>query len=129
VVGASAASTSKPSQQAVKGIKGNPQIHFSGDSSDEEGDDGEEGDDEIDQAEEPVTVEDELENAFQVLEFARQSILSQIDSSKNQPEQVEKPQNKLIDVYDLIAQVHQEGGKLPFFFVLFCHYSCLLYDS
>ncbi|KAA1088085.1 hypothetical protein PGTUg99_028305 [Puccinia graminis f. sp. tritici] len=110
-VGASAASASKPSQPAAKGIKGNPQIHFSGDSSDEEGDEGEEGDEEIDQAEEPVTVEDELENAFQVLEFARQSILSQIDSSKDQPEQVEKLQNKLIDVYDLIAQVHQEGEQ------------------
>ncbi|KAI9618460.1 hypothetical protein H4Q26_012281 [Puccinia striiformis f. sp. tritici PST-130] len=66
---------------------------------------------EIDQAEEPVTVEDELENAFQVLDFARQSILTQIDSSKDQPEHVKKLQTKLIDVYDLIAQVHQEGEQ------------------
>ncbi|WAR62112.1 hypothetical protein PtB15_14B206 [Puccinia triticina] len=110
---AGAASSSKPSQPVAKGNKGNPQIHFSGDSSDEDDDEGagEDGDEEIDQAEEPVTVEDELENAFQVLEFARQSILSQVDSSKDQPEQAEKLQNKLIDVYDLIAQVHQEGEQ------------------
>jgi ArsR family metal-binding transcriptional regulator len=56
-------------------------------------------------------VEDELENAFQVLDFARQSILSQIDSSKDASEAVDKLQFKLIDVYDLIAQVHQEGGR------------------
>ncbi|KAI9628276.1 hypothetical protein KEM48_011721 [Puccinia striiformis f. sp. tritici PST-130] len=72
---------------------------------------GGEEDEEIDQAEEPVTVEDELENAFQVLDFARQSILTQIDSSKDQPEHVKKLQTKLIDVYDLIAQVHQEGEQ------------------
>ncbi|PLW35486.1 hypothetical protein PCASD_12722 [Puccinia coronata f. sp. avenae] len=109
---AGGASTSKAPQPAAKGVKGNPQIHFSGDSSDEEdGAGAEEGDEEIDQAEEPVTVEDELENAFQVLDFARQSILSQIDSSKDASEAVDKLQLKLIDVYDLIAQVHQEGEQ------------------
>ncbi|POV94760.1 hypothetical protein PSHT_16041 [Puccinia striiformis] len=109
---ASTASTSKPPKpDTSKGIKGNPQIHFSGDDSDEDEDAGGEEDEEIDQAEEPVTVEDELENAFQVLDFARQSILTQIDSSKDQPEHVKKLQTKLIDVYDLIAQVHQEGEQ------------------
>ncbi|KNZ49448.1 uncharacterized protein VP01_4g11 [Puccinia sorghi] len=34
-----------------------------------------------------------------------------MDASKDQPQSLDKLQNKLIEVYDLIAQVHQEGEE------------------
>jgi len=113
------ASTSKAaSQAATKGIQGNAHIHFSGDSSDDEdagegedADDSEGGAGQGEEAADQVTVEDELENAFHVLEFARQTIVSQIDASKDLPQSLPKLQDKLIEVNDLIAQVHQEGEQ------------------
>ncbi|KAI9608308.1 hypothetical protein KEM48_003241 [Puccinia striiformis f. sp. tritici PST-130] len=108
-VGPAKASTSEP--DASKGIKGNPQIHFSGDDSDDDKEAGEEEDEEIDQAEEPVTIVVELENTFQVLDFAHQSIRPKSPLSKINQNPSKKLQTKLIDVHDLIAQVHQEGGQ------------------
>ncbi|KAH9467811.1 hypothetical protein Pst134EA_011434 [Puccinia striiformis f. sp. tritici] len=107
--GPAKASTSEP--DASKGIKGNPQIHFSGDDSDDDKEAGEEEDEEIDQAEEPVTIVVELENTFQVLDFAHQSIRPKSPLSKINQNPSKKLQTKLIDVHDLIAQVHQEGGQ------------------
>lgn len=113
--GASSSSKGSSSLPASKALNKTPQIHFSGDSSDgEHAEEEEEATDEDEAVEGPVTVEEELESAFHALEFARQAIQSQIDThliNQKPRDETERLQNKLIDVYDLIAQVHQEGEQ------------------
>ncbi|EGG08349.1 uncharacterized protein MELLADRAFT_116051 [Melampsora larici-populina 98AG31] len=93
----------------------NPHIHFSGDSSDEDEDQDQEekaGSDEDDL--EQCTVEEELEAAFYVLELARSSIEIQLSDeslkASNHDEFI-KLKKKLIQVFELLAEVHQEGDK------------------
>lgn len=93
-----------------------PHIHFSGDSSADDSeceDDESEGD--YEQGTASCTAEEELEAAFQVLELARLILEAQLaagttDSQQEEAEQA-KVKNKLFQVFELLAEVHQEAGQ------------------
>ncbi|KAH9821735.1 hypothetical protein DFH28DRAFT_950430 [Melampsora americana] len=111
--GSSDLKSKKPS--GSKPTNTNPHIHFSGDSSDE--------DEEADQEEkagsdsddlEQCTAEEELEAAFYVLELARSSVEMELSNERlKESNHVEliKLKKKLIQIFELLAEVHQEGDK------------------
>ncbi|CAH7682002.1 hypothetical protein PPACK8108_LOCUS14694 [Phakopsora pachyrhizi] len=130
----SSSSSSGTSKQ--KNPTNNPRIYFSGDSSDEDetgeearskdkagaddeddGGDNDEDDEDENGVYEACSAEEELENAFQVLEIARLTLINQLkklsdtENRASDDDQIKRLNVKLCTVYDLLAEVHQESEQ------------------